>query len=67
MADPDATPHDDASDARAYWCYTHQQVEPVSWLPHPDHKRVGPMTRADAHSWREGATPWAAEVLPLDG
>ena len=51
-------------DEPSYWCYTHQQVEPITWAPHPDHLRVGPMRRADAEGWRTDATPWASEVLP---
>lgn len=53
------------ADEAMYWCYRHQQVEPITWDPHPDHLRIGPMRRADAEAWRHDASPWAAEVLPL--
>lgn len=54
-------------DHQAYFCFTHQAVEPLSWLPHPDHLRVGPMTLAEAERWRDQpTTPWAAPVLPLE-
>ena len=56
-----------APDEPAYWCYSHQRIEPLHWLPHPDHLRIGPMRAAEARRWRdEVVTPWAREVLPLE-
>jgi hypothetical protein len=56
----------DADAPHFYWCYTHQTVEPLSWTPHPDHLRVGPMTAAAADGWAAGCSPWRGEVLPLE-
>jgi hypothetical protein len=50
----------------AYWCYTHQRVEPLTWERHPDHLRVGPMTRHEAERWRETIVPWAGRIVALD-
>ena len=52
-------------DPKAYWCFTHQRVEPVDWAPHPDHLRIGPMTLVEAQAWPGACPPWRGPVLPL--
>jgi hypothetical protein len=53
-------------DVQAYWCFSHQAVEPADWAPHPDHLRVGPMSVTAAREWPDACPAWRGPVLELD-